>query len=114
MFDHKLATEGSVVLVISPLVFLMIDQVTSLRQRNVPAAILSTCRGRDSAYSGCTELLARDSEVTAGRYKLLFGTPEAILGGEKWKEMLVRESYATHLVAVGVWTKLTVCLNGKL
>ena len=41
-------SKGSVV---PRLVFLIIDQVSSLRQCNVPAASLNTCRGRDSAYT---------------------------------------------------------------
>ena len=47
VFDHKRGKVGSgegsysVVLVISPLVSLMVDQVTSLRERGVMAAIVS-------------------------------------------------------------------------
>ncbi len=35
LFDIKLGTQGCVVIVISPLVSLMVDQVTSLRSRGV-------------------------------------------------------------------------------
>ena len=51
MFDMKLQcttsppSERSGVLIISPLVSLMIDQVTSLQQRGVPAGILSGNKG---------------------------------------------------------------------
>ena len=41
VFDYKMETDSSVVLVVSPLVSLMIDQVRSLKTRGVPAAILS-------------------------------------------------------------------------
>ena len=40
VIDYKLGTDRSMVLVISPLVSLMIDQVRSLYARIVPAAIL--------------------------------------------------------------------------
>ena len=41
------AVERSVVLVVSPLVSLMVDQVSSLQSRGVPAAILSGNKGVD-------------------------------------------------------------------
>ena len=100
VFDSKLGTDSSVVLVISPLVSLMIDQVQSLKARGVPAAILSG--NTSGAYQGCSNLLAKDSELSDGRYKLLFGAPEAILGGARWREMLQEEPYSTHVVAVAV------------
>ena len=98
VFDHKLDTDRSVVLVVSPLISLMIDQVRSLNARGVPAAILS-CNSSGS-YSGCKELLARESD--SAKYKLLFGSPEAILCGTRWSEMLLREPYATNTVAVAI------------
>ena len=42
VLDDKLGRHGSVVIVISPLVSLMVDQVQSLRQRSVNAAITSS------------------------------------------------------------------------
>ena len=51
LFDHKLATTASaagissVVLVISPLLSLMVDQVASLRSRGVSAAIMTGHQG---------------------------------------------------------------------
>ena len=45
LFDYKLgnsaASESSIVIVVSPLVSLMVDQVTSLRSHGVSAAIMS-------------------------------------------------------------------------
>ena len=48
MFDFKTSSssERSVVLVLSPLVSLMIDQVSGLRKRGVSAAILSGNKGK--------------------------------------------------------------------
>ena len=52
MFDFKLKrtssprVERSVVVVLSPLVSLMVDQVSGLQKRGVPAAILSGNKGK--------------------------------------------------------------------
>ena len=56
LFDYKLGRiesplpQRSVVVVVSPLVSLMVDQVTSLRLRGVNAAILSGFQGGDHQH----------------------------------------------------------------
>ena len=100
VIDYKLGTDRSMALVISPLVSLMIDQVRSLHARCVPAAILSS--NTSGSYSGCHELLAKDSCMCQGKYKLLFAAPEAILGGDRWTDMLLKELFASHLVGVAI------------
>ena len=86
--DHKRSKLGtgqsnySVVLVISPLVSLMIDQVSSLRERGVTAAILS-------GYPGvAVQLQASLPEVCAIKFSL-YAAPEAIIGVEKWRTALL-------------------------
>ena len=75
LFDHKLSridlplTDRSVCLVVSPLVSLMSDQVTSLRTSGVQAAILSGNKGIDK------ELLAAEKDIQCGTYSLLFSAP---------------------------------------
>ena len=49
LFDHKLGRSTSVVLVVSPLVALMADQVGSLRRRGVACAIMSDHEGVDKS-----------------------------------------------------------------
>ena len=90
LFDYKLKRttrspylEQSVVLVISPLVSLMVDQVNSLRQRDVAAGILSGNNGVDKKF------LASVKDISEGYYSLLYSAPEAILGSEQWKELLL-------------------------
>ena len=64
MFDFKLGRHGtttsprttgtigpSIVLVVSPLVSLMIDQVANLRQRGIPSGILSGNHGKFSKHA---------------------------------------------------------------
>ena len=99
LFDFKLGQvdiKNSMVLVVSPLLSLMIDQVSSLRVRGVSAAIMSGHKGVDE------KLLAADTDVEAGKYKLLFGAPEAIIGCEKWRELLLRPPLSDCIVAVAI------------
>ena len=42
MFNKKLGTDNSLVIVVSPLVSLMVDQVRSLRSRSVKASVMSS------------------------------------------------------------------------
>ena len=67
-------SEHSIVVVVSPLVSLMVDQVTSLRLRGVSAAIMSGHKGVDKV------LLATVRDVGAGKFSLLFCAPEDIIG----------------------------------
>ena len=48
------------------------------------------------------ELLAADTDVEAGKYKLPFGAPEAIIGCEKWRELLLRPPLSDCIVAVAI------------
>ena len=102
LFDFKLGRTSSLesrstVLVISPLVSLMTDQVTSLRSRGVSAAILSRREGVNK------ELLATDSMLhIPGKFSLLFSAPEAIIGSEKWRECLLQFPLNERIVALAV------------
>ena len=102
LFDHKLsrtsspALEQSVVVIISPLVSLMVDQVSSLQDRHVAAGILSGNKGVDQ------KLLASVKDVSEGCYRLLYSAAEAILGSEQWKELLLLPPLSRSVVAVAV------------
>lgn len=102
LFNHKRSgssagSVGSVVLVVSPLVSLMVDQVASLRSRGVSAAII----GYSSAVTD-QKLLATVKDVAAGKYSLLFSAPEAIIGVEKWREIVQIPPLSERIVAVAV------------
>ena len=83
LFDHKLKCtsspplEQSIVLVISPLVSLMVDQVSSLQDCHVATCILSGNKGVDK------KLLASEKDISEGCYWLLHSALEAILGSER-------------------------------
>ena len=91
----KVDTESSIVIVASLLVFLMIDQA-NLRLREVCAAIMNGHKGVDK------ELLAMDGDVVAGKFSLLFCAPEAIVGCEMWRELLLRPPLSKRIVAVAI------------
>ena len=57
----------------------MIDQITSLNNRGVSAAILSSNKGIDK------DLVATAKEVSSGKYFLLYTAPEAIVEDHCWR-----------------------------
>ena len=96
VFDFtRISSTKSLVIVISPLRSLMIDQDTSLRKRGVSAAILSGHESIDKS------LLATDSELDL-QYSLVYSAPEAIIGSEKWREKLLTSPLNDRIVAVAV------------
>ena len=102
LFDFKLGRKEdicsrSVVLVISPLISLMSDQVSSLRKRGVAAAILSSHDISDKSF------LATDKALqTPGMFSLLFASPEAVIGDTKWRERLMNYPLSERIVALAV------------
>jgi ATP-dependent DNA helicase RecQ len=63
------AGDQCLVLVLSPLIALMQDQVDSLRVRGVDAAFINSSLGRE-------QRLQRYAEIAEGKYRLLYVTPE--------------------------------------
>ena len=90
LFNHKFecttfpAVEQSVVLIISTLVSLMVDQVSSPQHRDVSAATLSGNKGVDKRF------LANANDIADGCYRLLYSAPKAILGSDQWKDLLLQ------------------------
>ena len=85
---------SSVVLVVSPLVALMIDQVQSLRTRGVACAIMSDHEGVEKC------LLA--SETDFGDYHLLFCAPEAVILVERWRQLICESPLHSRIVAIAI------------
>ena len=102
LFDYKLRRTKSppptqsVVLVVSPLVSLMVDQTRKLTESGVQAGILSGNTGVDK------ELLASDGGVARGQYRLLFSAPEALLNSDRWRHKLIESPLCNQVVAVAV------------
>ena len=90
-FNSLRKSSSSVVVVISPLKALMLDQ-----------AQIFNAKGIEAIYAG-DELDAKSMDsVKSGKYALVFISPEAIIGGCMWREMLRSQIYQENLVAVVV------------
>ena len=72
----------------------MVNQVSSLREYGIGAAILSSNKGIDSS------LLSTSKGIQSGAYRLLFSAPEAIMDSECWREILLEEPLCHQVVAV--------------
>ena len=64
---------------VSLIMRLMIDQVRSLNNRGVSAAIHSSNKGIDK------DLVATAKEVSSGKYFLLYTAPEAVVEDHCWR-----------------------------
>ncbi len=101
LFDYKCGrinppeADLSVVIVVSPLVSLMVDQVSRSPESSISAAILSGNLGVDKKY------LANERDVKTSRYPF-YSCPEAIVAGEKWKQLLLEPPLSDTVVAVAV------------
>ena len=93
VFDDKLGRHDSVIIVVSPLISLMVDQVTSLRRRFVRAAIMSSGSKVDK------DLLATEDDLR--KCSLLFCAPE-VIDVSKWRETIAEPEFSSRVVAVVV------------
>ena len=86
--------QGMPVVVISPLVSLMYDQVSKLLRKNVRALCIS---GDQDAENDIIE-------VVEGHVMHLLGSPEAFVGNEKWRSLFVDRSinFSSCVVATAI------------
>ena len=86
LFDHKLGlsdgSEKRCVIVVSPLVSLMVDQVRSLKSKGVHAVVISS-----SSRENTMDREFRATETSLSSASLIFSSPEA-LTHTKWREAL--------------------------
>ncbi len=58
--------------------------------------LLSSAGTRDKKY------LAHESDVKADRYRFFYSCPEALVCGERWKQLLLEPPLSSTVVAVAV------------
>ena len=89
VFDKLRKTaDQSLVIVVSPLIALMKDQVRALAERNVRAVYVE----EESEFGA----------VCDGKYQLMFWSPETLLRSLEVREMLLNAVFQNNLVAVAV------------
>ena len=79
--------EHSIVVVVSPLVSLMKDQVNYLRDKGIKATFLSEEQ---------LDEFVKDS-VEKGEYQIIYGSPETFLALTRWRKMLSNPIYRRNL-----------------
>ena len=77
VFDElRNQVDMSIAIVVSPLIALMEDQVRSMTERGVKAIYVGNADDN------------QPSAVCEGKYRLLFMSPETLLGDVRWRDML--------------------------
>ena len=90
VFDLTSQEPGHIVVVVSPLISLMEDQVSHLRELGLKAANISSLEDGER------------TRVESGEYSLVYGSPEAWLKNERWRFMLTNSVYSKKLCAIAV------------
>jgi len=90
VFDHVSNENGHILVVVSPLISLMEDQVKYLQSLGVSDVNISSDAEVDR------------SKIEREEYSIVYGSPEAWLVNERWRCMLSNEVYSSKLCAVAV------------
>ena len=76
-----------IVMVVSPLIVFMQDQVRAMSERNVSAV-----------YAGRTDQLVTD--IGLGKYQLVYFGPKSILTDSRWRDVLRSPTYCERLIGL--------------
>ena len=93
---QQLTSVHAIVLVVSPLISLMQDQVRSAMERNITAVYAG-----EALQEGSPNYIM-EGKLYRGEYQLVFVIPEMILCDERWDEILSSSEYQEHLVGLVV------------
>ena len=88
----RCTVEHSIVVVVSPLVSLMKDQVNYLRDKGIKATFLSEEQ---------LDEFVKDS-VEKEEYQIIYGSPETFLALTRWRKMLSNPIYRRNLCLLAV------------
>lgn len=90
VFDILRNTSKSTILVVSPLIGLMSDQVASFAARGIPAVHVSDKHKLDERVK---------EDIQGGKFRIVLISPEALFSGLEWKQVLCNVFYRSNLVA---------------
>ena len=90
IFDITRGIPGHIVIVVSPLINLMKDQVSILNRLDIPAVSLSDITAEDA------------NGVEQGRFRVVYGSPECWLKNERWRRVCSSNIYTSKLCAIAV------------
>jgi superfamily II DNA helicase RecQ len=90
-FDEHTRNTGHIVVVISPLLTLIEDQIQNLRGVGITAASLSHITTNEEIQ-----------QVEMGSFAIVYATPEGLLKSERWRHMLTSKVYREKLCAIAV------------
>ena len=93
VIDYKFRSIKHAVLVVSPLIALMLDQVQTLRQRGVKSSIITSTSAVAKEFLAGESNLANDS--------ILFCAPEAFVT-QRWRAALENPSFSQRIVSIVV------------
>ena len=92
MVKRSPSRSNTIVLVISPLVSLMQDQVSFLKSKGIRAAYI----GEEQA----DERVKKD--VENGKFQLVYGSPESFLQNQRWRKVLATDAYRNNVKLIAV------------
>ncbi|RXN19558.1 mediator of RNA polymerase II transcription subunit 34-like protein [Labeo rohita] len=70
-----------------------------------------TEKGISAAFAGKHE--TTDADIAAGRFSIVFGSPELLVGVKKWRDMLQTDVYRERLIGMAVDEVHTIVLWGE-
>ena len=90
--------ENNIVIVVSPLVSLMKDQVSLLLSRDISATWLNNNMSETD-----------ERRVESGQCSIIYGSPESWLGDTRWRKMLTSQTYKNSVRVVAVDEAHVIC-----
>ena len=91
VFDEVTSESGHIIIVLSPLLTLIDDQIQYLRGLGLSSVSLSHIKTEEEI-----------KEVEKGLFSIVYATPEGLLKNERWRQMLKSETYKLKLCALAV------------
>ena len=92
VFDYLRERRGSIVICVSPLTSLMMEQKSKFTPRGLMVDFVGEMQHD----------LKSIENVQCGRVQLLYISPESILRNPQWRDMLLTDVYQENLVAIAV------------